>query len=339
MLVVIARKLVNRGGRTSDLCNYWHSTLPLLGMSSPAINQNGSLPVNMMMQEGMQALSKILKGPLLEQKRVNMDQATMQVLLGQGQNRKGREAAQHGVHDLNYDQYGIDDTVPTNQIVVETNHDEGIDDPELHLGDEEGEIIFDCGTQELVGSPDKIGEHITQMLESVLPNGIQSGADGRLHAVVNGDELNITEESFMDFKEAMSSLGQVQKLQRHQKEPKPSAERSAVEKSSDGAHEPYQGQEMALSDENHHQKLENSNRRNPVGHLEYDYPTTQPRKAPNFTALMSVKKPLCLFCEYYMVFGEPPRNMIKWYNNNYEYDDLPRTEEKLQHKNRRKRNR
>lgn len=307
-------------------------------MTSSAINQNGSLPVNMMMQEGMQALSKILKGPLLEQKRVNMDQATMQVLLGQGQNRKAREAAQHSIQDLNYDQYGIDDAVPSNQIVVETNHDEGIDDPELHLGDEEGEIIFDCGTQELVGSPDKIGEHITQMLESVLPNGIQNGTDGRLHAVVNGDELNITEESFMDFKEAMSSLGQLQTLQRQQ-EPKPSTERSAVEMTPHEIHDSHQAQEAASFHENHRQKLEASNRKNPANHLEYDYPATQPRKAPNFTALMNVKKPLCLFCEYYMVFGEPPRNMIKWYNSNYEYDDLPRTEEKLQHKNRRKRNR
>ncbi|QLQ82634.1 hypothetical protein HG537_0H03970 [Torulaspora globosa] len=290
-------------------------------MTSPAINQNGSLPVNMMMQEGMQALSKILKGPLLEQKRVNMDQATMQVLLGQGQNRK-REIAQHSIQDL---QYNIDDTVPP-------NHDEGIDDPELHLGDEEGEIIFDCGTQELVGSPDKIGEHITQMLESVLPNGIQNATDGRLHAVVNGDELNITEESFMDFKEAMSSLGQIQTLQRHHQESKPSTERSPIEINPDNTHESHQRQETTPPHENHQQK-------NSAGHQDYDYPTTQPRKTPNFTALMNVKKPLCLFCEYYMVFGEPPRNMIKWYNNNYEYDDLPRTEEKLHNKNRRKRNR
>lgn len=314
-------------------------------MPSPAVKQNGSLSVNMMMQEGMQALSKILKGPMLDQKRLNMDQATMQVLLGQGQNRRAREAVKDKIQEINQDQYSIDDSITQDQIVVETNYgdvDDLIDDPELHLGDEDGEIIFDCGTQELTGSPDKIGEHITQMLESVLPNGIQNGTDGRLHAVVNGDELNITEESFMDFKEAMSSLGQIQTLQHQQQgskngtEPLPRGDYHDDDREMEEPHEAHQRHDQIPPHEGHHPKLETGTH---SGRLGYDYPATQPRKSPNFTALMGVKKPLCLFCEYYMVFGEPPRNMIKWYNNNYEYDDLPRTDDKLHNKNHRKRNR
>lgn len=316
-------------------------------MSSPAVNQSGALSINTMTQQGMQALSKILKGPLLDQKRINMDQATMQVLLGQGQKGIAREHGLNSTNELNYDQCSIDDTIPPDQIVVETRRtgmDDLVDDPELHLDDEEGEIIFDCGTQELTGSPDKIGEHITQMLESVLPNGIQNGTDGRLRAVVNGDELNITEESLIDFKEAMSSLGQIQMMQHHQHSPKLEIEQITAENDCNYDGCPQQPSASRLrpqsspSHDRHPSRAETSKKKT-SGHLGYEYPLTQPRRAPNFTALMGEKRPLCLFCEYYLVFGEPPRNMIKWYNRNYEYDDIPRADDKMQHKNRRKRNR
>ena len=48
----------------------------------------------------------------------------------------------------------------------------------------------------------------------------------------------------------------------------------------------------------------------------------QGERRADFSVLLENHKPVCMFCEYYMVFGEPPRNMIKWYNNTYGYTKL-----------------
>lgn len=52
---------------------------------------------------------------------------------------------------------------------------------------------------------------------------------------------------------------------------------------------------------------------------------------PNFSILLEHDKPMCMFCEYYMVFGEPPKNMIKWYNNSFGYSRMPPSRDMHQH--------
>lgn len=311
-------------------------------MAPPEVGNSAALSVNVMMQQGMQALSKVLKGPLRDHKRQPMDQSALQALFGRTGDMKSRKDSL----DMN-DALSIDDELPKNQGIDETKHEslDDFDDPELHLDGEDGEIVFDCGTQELTGSPDQIGEHITQMLESVLPNGMQTGTDGRLHAVVNGDELNITEESFIDLQQAMTSLGQIQTAKQRQQNVKRNLEQLKIIDEHDDDEcmdEPV----AALPAEEASQQHEPSSKMKNFKHLDYEYPASHTKRAPNFTALIDQKRPLCLFCEYYMVFGEPPRNMIKWYNKTYEYDSLPRAEDKQEHqhqhqqqKNRRKRNR
>lgn len=304
-----------------------------------------STSVNVMMQQGMQALSKVLKGPRGDQKRPPMNQTTLQALFGRAVERS--TSADLPTAD---DIVSIDDELPGTQTVLrsEPGDLDDFDDPELHLDGEDGEIIFDCGTQELTGSPDKIGEHITQMLESVLPNGMQTGPDGRLHAVVNGDELNITEESFIDLQEAMSSLGHLQTAKQRQQNVKHNLEQLKIIEDHDENNSLRQGPAPGSSGGEASQQYQHGSKTKDNIRRDYEYPASQMRCTPNFTALIDQKRPLCLFCEYYMVFGEPPRNMIKWYNKAYEYDGLPRTAEKPEHhnqhqhqqqKNRRKRNR
>lgn len=317
--------------------------LQILIMPASEISNNASLSVNVMMQQGMQALSKVLKGPLRDHKRPSVDQTTLQALFGRAAERKNLKELPKAD-----DVVSIDEEFSASQSIVETNHESlaDFDDPELHLDGEDGEIIFDCGTQELMGSPDQIGEHITQMLESVLPNGMQTGPDGRLHAVVNGDELNITEESFIDLQEAMTSLGHLQTAKQRQQNVKRNLEQLRIIDEHDDDKCMDDEPEAGLPSEESSQQYEPSTKMNNHKHLDFEYPTSHTKRTPNFTALIDQKSPLCLFCEYYMVFGEPPRNMIKWYNKMYEYDSIPRASDKQeqqhqhQHqKNRRKRNR
>ncbi|GAV55576.1 hypothetical protein ZYGR_0AV02080 [Zygosaccharomyces rouxii] len=187
-----------------------------------------------------------------------------------------------------------------------------VDDSELHFDVDKGDVIFDYGTQEITGTPDKIGEHISQILESVLPNGLQKEAQGRLQAVVNqshnknGQNVDPSKGgSFLELQDAMGNLQRIQKVkQLRQQIPEPRTNQEDVCETSGTFRD-------------------------------YGEPPSRP---PNFSVLISEKRPVCLFCEYCMVFGEPPRNMIKWYNRVNHYDNLPREgERKSKHSRKRTR--
>ncbi|SCU96713.1 LAME_0F17172g1_1 [Lachancea meyersii CBS 8951] len=45
----------------------------------------------------------------------------------------------------------------------------------------------------------------------------------------------------------------------------------------------------------------------------FEYPRGT-KTAPDFSKLINNDKPMCMFCEYYVVFGEPPKNMIRWFD-------------------------
>ncbi|GAV50785.1 hypothetical protein ZYGR_0Z02080 [Zygosaccharomyces rouxii] len=187
-----------------------------------------------------------------------------------------------------------------------------VDDSELHFDVDKGDVIFDYGTQEITGTPDKIGEHISQILESVLPNGLQKEAQGRLQAVVNQNHANNDQsaqptksESLLELQDAMGNLQRIQKVKQLR-------------------------QQIPESKTNEREICETAGT-----FKDYGDPPSRP---PNFSVLISEKRPVCLFCEYCMVFGEPPRNMIKWYNRVNRYDNLPREGER-KNKHSRKRNR
>lgn len=186
------------------------------------------------------------------------------------------------------------------------------DNSELHFDVDKGDVIFDYGTQEITGTPDKIGEHISQILESVLPNGLEREAQGRLQTVVNQTHDNNGQsvepakgESFLELQDAMGNLQKIQKVKQL-------------------------GHQIPGSDTKERDVSGTSGT--------YRDCTDFPSRSPNFSVLISEKRPMCLFCEYCMVFGEPPRNMIKWYNRINRYENLPREGERKS-KHPRKRNR
>lgn len=349
---------------------------------SVEVVNDGDMPINVMMQQGMKALSKILSSQLQAPNESYKQSPSMKLRFEKDNNHIGAKRANMIKSDItskdfpvkdyeqevieigdenNYPTFASDGTLSNSENIIidqkEFKFDGEIDDPELQLAAEEGDIIFDYGSQEITGTPDKISEHITHMLESVLPNGFQNDTQGRLHAVLNGDELNITEESFVDLHEAMTSLQQVQKikqrqqkvkhnleqlneLDRYEKEQKlPSREEQAIRREKEEIGQTRQN--MLGGDEScsyPHEYEKKQGEPSKYKQHDYEYPSSKVKAVPNFSVLINEKRPLCLFCEYYMVFGEPPRNMIKWYNRTYEYAGLSRLNAE-QHKHHRKGNR
>lgn len=330
------------------------------------MTNDGNMPINVMMQQGMKALSKILSSQLqAPNASYKIDEATNMHkpnITSKKSPRKDREGEVIEMGDeSNYTTYASDGTMNnTEHIIMDQENfkfDGEINDPELQLAAEEGDIIFDYGSQEITGTPDNISEHITHMLESVLPNGFQNDTQGRLHAVLNGDELNITEESFVDLHEAMTSLQQIQKIKQRQQKVKHNLEQlneldnyDKEEKTPAREEQIYQQEKEEMGQKTQdrfeddgsssypHEYEKKQGEPSRYKQHDYEYPSSKTKTVPNFSVLINEKRPLCLFCEYYMVFGEPPRNMIKWYNRTYEYAGLSRPNDE-QHKHHRKRNR
>lgn len=344
------------------------------------ITQENSLPVNVMVQEGVKALSKILSSHL--QNDDDLSENTMKLLysgIEDFQNESKNETNNNALIPSDGAILDDDNDFQDIEFEINTNMHNG-DDSELLNGSEEAEIVFDYGSELMADSPQDIGERISQMLESVLPNGFQPGSYGKLHAVLNGNELNITEERDddqhltnstihngdnkinLELKTQLSeNLRELEKensrhfemlsqqlaegigeMHLHNQEHLPNKE------DNDKHHHHHHHHHHQQAEHAHHnsQNLDNhyihSKNKNSLYH-DHQYsdcdvsdPHSKDRK-PDFSILMNEDQaPMCMFCEYYMVFGKPPRNMIKWYNLNYgthNHDRQPTSN------NRRKRNR
>ncbi|CDH09194.1 uncharacterized protein ZBAI_00978 [Zygosaccharomyces bailii ISA1307] len=188
-----------------------------------------------------------------------------------------------------------------------------LEDSELHFDAEKGDMIFDYGSQEILGTPDKIGEHISQLLESVLPAGLQKEARRKLKEMMNKDQFVSTSgESSVRLQDAITNLQCMQNVKQLRQLQQNVGELP-------GANNKF-GRERRSKKESH--SVVGAPPENPSNYREF------PRRPPNFSVLITEKTPVCLFCEYHMVFGEPPRNMIKWYNRVNRYEDLPQDEDK-----------
>lgn len=211
------------------------------------------------------------------------------------------------------------------QQEVFDQHEVSLEDSELHFDADKGDVIFDYGTREIVGTPDNIGEHISQILESVLPSGLQKEAQRKLKEMVNKDQVGEpSADSFVDLHDAMHNLQRLQNV-KQLRQPRDANEHTGAV---DTERKVNVGDTMTQEPPSELQVSSDTFRSS-------DKPASQP---PNFSVLISEKKPVCLFCEYHMVFGEPPRNMIKWYNRVSRYENLP-TNEDRKRKHSRKRNR
>ena len=336
--------------------------------SIEVVSQEGPLPINVMMQEGVKALTKILSDHLQDGKSFEDDSHSMQLvfknvnevlneasLSHQGTDRKilelGRESTDF--NDINL-------TI-SNPKSTEDELENYITDPELHLDPNEAEIVFDYDSEIITDNPDRIGERISQMIESVLPNGFPKEGHSRLHAVVNGDELNITEEADIDinFTNDSGDTGYLDGFEyhgdgdsfehegccthhRHRKH-----EGSPKSQHIQNQFYPHDQQKQQLPlqqkqpQKQHQQTLKhgsshklrqqvNSSKYKNHNYHDYNYyydkdNNSKDQRTPDFSVLMNNEKHMCMFCEYYMVFGEPPKNMIKWYNKNYGYNRLPQS--------------
>ncbi|CCK70808.1 Ibd2p KNAG_0F01400 [Huiozyma naganishii CBS 8797] len=358
------------------------------------VSKNGPLPINVMMQEGVKALTKILSNQLQDRKAFENSQHSMQFVL------KNDSAVSNGSGNqqiANHSRIG-----PNSTIIDHTRVDEpdGMTDSSMHIGEDqfqgsqrnsdaifggqvqnfiddefenpdiqfdgdEADIIFDYETQELPDNVDGIGKKISEMIESVLPGGFTTDSAGKLHAVMNGNELNITELNDDNVDGEIEDMEELlakhrESLQLEAGKDRPSGLMHSIYNGGDVTHggngEGHEDEdaEDAEEEENgggahydhgsccpyHQNSNERSSKFKNYHYHEFDYITpnksiTSRSLVPDFSILANQDKPMCTFCEYYMVFGEPPKNMIKWYNNTYGYNRVPMSSQQREQHNRR----
>lgn len=354
------------------------------------VSNNGPLPINVMMQEGVKALTTILSNQLQDRKAFDKAQHSMQFVI--------RDNGKPSIDDIKKDNLKVIDS-NTHRLTTTTTTTINIDDEnlkksknsvdknankskkninnnsseihefmnedflnsDLHLDGEEAEIIFDYETHD--ASPDAIGKRISEMIESVLPNGFSADSKGQLHAVINGNELSITElddnaaNSLENNKHKILNNHDHTRIEELVNDTRQFETNSNIDLNNRGSEEEEEeeGEDNEIDDgedighhiNNHsfdheaccpHHSM-GSNHRTPQRFRNYNYhdfeyiprDTNVNNKRPDFSVLIDRDKPMCMFCEYYMVFGEPPKNMIKWYNNMFGYNRLPPSSNRDRH--------
>ena len=343
------------------------------------VSNNGPLPINIMMQEGVKALTTILSNQLQDRKTFEKAQHSMQFVIGDNvkqvvdnikednsdvinsSNNNSTTTTTINIDDKNSKKGKCGSDKSNNKfkknvcISRSPVHDfmnEDFLNPDLQLDGEEAEILFDYETHD--ESPEAIGKKISEMIESVLPNGFSSDSQRQLHAVINGNELSITE---LD-NDTLDSLGSNEhkflndhdynRIEEIVKDTRPFEINSNMginnigsegEKDNDSNVDSGDEEDIEHNINNHsfdheaccpHHSM-SSNQLPPQRFRNYNYHDFEytPKnmnpnnRKPDFSVLIDNDKPMCMFCEYYMVFGEPPKNMIKWYNNMFGYNRLP----------------
>ncbi|CCE63702.1 hypothetical protein TPHA_0F02200 [Tetrapisispora phaffii CBS 4417] len=287
------------------------------------ISQDGPLPMNIMMQEGVKALTKILSDHLQDGTSFEDDSRSMQVVFKNMQgviNESTNDSESKKIIELENE----DKSVSTEQFVIrnqqnKADSEEYVSDPDLHLNGDDGELVFDYGSEIITDNPEELGERLSQMIESVIPNGFPKDKGGMLHAVLNGDELKITEEDSTNTTSYLDNYDTPNNIEgNYQRNINPSEHLDKVDASISHIHKTHH---------NHGYDSYNNQSSNRVKYKNYNYhdykyyPINEKKQStPDFSVLLSNEAHLCMFCEYYMVFGEPPKNMIKWYNKIHGYN-------------------
>ncbi|EGA81131.1 Ibd2p [Saccharomyces cerevisiae Lalvin QA23] len=180
--------------------------------SVEVLSEDGPMPINVMMQEGVKALTKILSNQLQDRQAFQNAPHAMQFVIRNG----GKALSNARLEELKdalpkMDSLSLEDELAkidgqsayhidsaeeketfeskigqiasrnSADFIIEEDLqnilDDDLKDSELNLDGEEAEIIFDYESQEL-DTPDGIGEKISQMIESVLPGGFGSEEQG-----------------------------------------------------------------------------------------------------------------------------------------------------------------
>lgn len=284
------------------------------------VSENGPISINEMMQEGVKALNNILSNQI--QGNIN-DLSSEDRRITVDTQRSQRTATQLPVLNKS------DSRISTNDVrrnIALRRGSADIDEvSHRELDEEEAEIIFDYETEDFVDAPDAIGERISQMIESVLPNGFAADSHGKLRAMVNDEGMKISEkiQDFSDQEKVDSFRNQfddLDKLSSNEETVPDSGKFSSEHSSSCPQHQCNHNASNGHKAKASKKRFENMRNHN---YNNYEYDASRKGHMPDFSVLVDEHKPMCMFCEYYMVFGEPPKNMIKWYNRTYGYNRLP----------------
>ncbi|KAL3232434.1 Protein IBD2 [Nakaseomyces bracarensis] len=316
------------------------------------ISENGPISLNLMMEEGVKALTKILSNQLQDPQ----GNKPMQFIIKKGDGDGGNKGDDRKVQEItdmeeeavemgNESNYHISDNMQSEAEIILNDQLKDIlknHESQLRLDGEEAEIIFDYETEGTADGPDSIGEKITQMIESVLPNGLGPDAQEKLRSMMEGKELTITEDGESQLRDTSITQNNDENFEvnfvTENELPEEHVHDDRLE-SIDGESDnccPHHQHGSSNNNQQQPQQQQHMSKYKNYNYHDYQYEINKSNIEPNFSRLINQNKPVCLFCEYYMVFGKPPKNMIKWYNMHYGYNHLPQRNDR---DNNRKRNR
>ncbi|AAS53401.1 AFR030Cp [Eremothecium gossypii ATCC 10895] len=297
------------------------------------VSESDSIDFGIMMKKGVKALTDILANHLQHDPEWKNERSMKFVFKNQNGelqpvlNRTAR-LEDEGVGPSPDDGQVVDgeETASEQDKLAEANCSDGSSTGDLQLDDPESEVLFDYSLDHLPNisyTPDPtIGKHVMEMIESLLPKG----------APYREKVLNTMKNNVQGAGMSTAGTAAVETIQHTAgstiSEPAMSYECDrdlGIAESDDWEHQqfaqPHHGTlEADTVAEGHHRCQSRSSESQHAGHQragqEYLY-ECKPKARPDFHALTMfdpLEQPLCMFCEYYLVFGEPPRQMIKWYN-------------------------
>lgn len=299
------------------------------------VSEDGPIDFNIMMKEGVKALTKILtehlqdnpeflkqqcmklvfkdqdgklqpvlstESPSPTNDHENEEGDVEEIELDNHSNyhvypQKGTQESHVKSIELNigedFDGYGHEDHIvenETNSDREEFYEENEVEDPDLHLASSEGEILFDYGPENLSEMQSALGERISKVFESTF----------------NGNKLGNEEKKYEETV-----------VQKH----KNGSSNSSLQIENESTKSGKKCSNKLLPTHIHDNRCQQENHHNyDYHHHNYEY---NPKIKPDFASLAVYGQPLCLFCEYYLVFGAAPTNMIKWYNKTSGHGPLP----------------
>lgn len=273
---------------------------PSNNTSIEVVSKDGPVDFNVMMQEGVKALTKVLADHLQDHPDY-LKQQSMKLVFNNdidkpGENGEAAGTSEEDAKQITATKSAGDEEIEEADLRNKSNYhmckemssqthklsslyspSKNKQSPSIaqpsEFDCEEGELVFDYGEQDLMSLPGEFGDSIKKMVASSMAQ----DPSGR-HSNINID---------LDVDDTLSD---------NNDSPEPNS----------FSDQPSQKQH---GHQNHRRCRHggDSNREH-----EFEYPH-HPKVTPDFASLITYDQPLCMFCEYYFVFGEPPKNMIKWF--------------------------
>ncbi|CUS22368.1 LAQU0S05e03796g1_1 [Lachancea quebecensis] len=282
--------------------------------SIEVVSKDGPVDFNVMMQEGVKALTKVLADHLQDHPDY-LKQQSMKLVFNNdvgksGINEKATGSSEKDAEQVTAIKSARDEEIEKTDLENNSNYHVCKELPSQtpesssscspsknkqsspvaqasEFDCEEGELVFDYGEQDLMSLPGEFGDSIKRMVASSMAQ----DPSGR-HSNINID---------LDVDDTLSD---------NNNSPEPSS-------FTDQPSQKHRGCRHGGDGNREH---------------DFEYPH-HPKVAPDFASLITYDQPLCMFCEYYFVFGEPPKNMIKWFQRTGGRDASAHCRSYQRHKN------